>query len=288
MSGPLWHNAEYERVARALSDRPCVRSVSPSGSFANETHDALSDLDLTVVGLAPSNAHAVLGLFDAADVLGREEYVGADRALYRVLLTSGRQYDVQVLRTEQDADTDAPKVPLGGTAEFWFALHAAHHALARSREVVALDLVLASCRAITQAYWDAPATAHVEIEAGLRALDVRLDSVALGEAVAHVGAMAGLAFADADHSAAFARIIAKRSGDLAGMSGTTLTGTLGTAVRGSHEGVIPSERQRAEGSSRSRLRCRVQRANILTVDPSASVAGRPPLGMTSRGVTPNE
>ncbi|MEM1114948.1 MAG: hypothetical protein AAGJ11_00460 [Bacteroidota bacterium] len=206
-----WQNAEYERIARTLTGRPDVRAVSPSGSFASGTHDALSDLDLTVVGLDPADVQAVLGRFDAANVLGQERYIGPGAALYRVLLASGRQYDIKVLRTEQSADDDVLKVTLGGTDEFWFALHAAHHALVRGREVVALDLVLASCRAVTQAYWDVPKTTQAEIRSGLRQLEVGLDSTSLAESIAYVGTLAGLAFDDEERARAFSTILSGRT-----------------------------------------------------------------------------
>ncbi|WP_412063127.1 hypothetical protein [Rubrivirga sp. IMCC45206] len=205
-----WHAAEFERIAQALGRRG-ARSVQPAGSFADGTHDVLSDLDLTVVGLDPRDEQAVLDLFDEGDVLGRERYTGAHRALHRVLLRDGRQYDIKVLRSERDAQADAPKASAPGTDEFWFALHAAHHALARGRTVVALDLVLASYRAVTHGYWSAPDGVQSEIRTGLQALDLQMTPASIERAILLAGRLAGLAFDDPGRSRAFASVVEERS-----------------------------------------------------------------------------
>lgn len=212
MSTKTWQLAEFERIATTLRSLDAVRSVCLKGSVAEGTHDHASDLDIGVAVRTPIDPEPFLALFSEEQILGQERYLGADSALLRILLLDGRQYDIELVSRE-DGSPERTKAALPKASEFWFVLHAAHHALLRNRQIVALDLVFYCYRMITQEFWNVGIDERDLIHAELESLDLQMNEAALRAAILHLARLGGIALDDAARSEAFAQIVRRRTAE---------------------------------------------------------------------------
>ena len=118
----------------------------------------------------------------------------------------GRRYDIKVLHGRQ-ADESRKKVSLSGTDEFWFSLHQATHSSRRGDQLIALDLLLAGYREITQGYWTINEKRQQQVDELLSELDLRFEEEALLNSVKHVAKLASLVFVDEERCGAFVALL---------------------------------------------------------------------------------
>lgn len=208
MTDRTWHLEEFERISRLLLSSGIVTSVNLYGSVERGKHDRFSDLDLTVIADPLLTPESIIAHFSENDILAQERYWGKESALLRLLLFDGKQYDVKILSNEQD-QRDRTWISLPGTDNFWFALHSALHALIRRNDLVALDLILASYRAVTQQYWQVDEAQKELIMDTLKSLNLKMSRNELLSAIRHIADLAGIAFEDNARSQAFIRIMAE-------------------------------------------------------------------------------
>lgn len=201
-----WHLDEFERIKSQLQKSDFVCDVALYGSVEKGVHDEASDLDVFVQVNSLLDLSPIHNLFEGEEILGQERYQGETAALVRILLASGRCYDIK-LALPGSEKSDTKKVPLGGTHEFWFALHAAHHALIRGRTMITFDLLLLGLQQIMKAYWNEAPEAQRKIEQSLERLELEMGRESLLASIQHLAEIAGTAFSDKRRSTRFVQLI---------------------------------------------------------------------------------
>ena len=202
----LWHNGEFERIKYQIRTLDFVLEVKPYGSFGDNNHDEASDLDIFVRVTTLPDFGLIETLFEDEEILGQERYQGEGVSLFRVLLTNGRSYDIKVA-LDGSAHNSSKHVPLPGTDEFWFALHAAHHALIRGRTMITFDLLISGFQQVMSRYWEQTSNTQLEIEKALNPISLEFNTVSLLRNIKLLAELAGVAYNDRERSVKFVNVI---------------------------------------------------------------------------------
>ncbi len=202
----LWHVSDFERIRTQLQELDFVCKVALYGSVKKGIHDEASDLDILVEVNALPDWSSIVHLFEGEEILGQERYLGETVALFRILLATGKCYDIKVVLDESNT-SGSKHVPLPGTDEFWFALHAAHHALIRGRTMITFDLLLSGFQQIMKRYWNETEEAQREIEQGLDGFVLQRTRESLLASIQHLAELAGVVFNDQARSNTFVQLI---------------------------------------------------------------------------------